>query len=374
MLETLKGYTKKSSIIRIIIMAVIVIGCLAFTRFAIFQVIMGPVKIDMTEDPSKYAGKWVTMDVDFVLTDYVSHSTKTTYQSGRTTTSTDGYSYIAFYPVDDYVAMTSTWYFYSFYMSKSDADRADSLLDKTWDYWTDETGTVEKPAPITVTGTWTELDGTLLRYYEETLTDDMDYEEDEYNIFLRYTIQSDKIGGVSWGVFIVLMVVAAAALIYGIVQVIKLFTGGCEKTFEAFIGKNPGTSMSHIESDFAAAHRIGKEKVWVGKNWTIYVTGTKVHIFANKNAVWAYYYRRTGRNSVSELRVFMKGENNHFISMSEANAHEALGYYSNEQPHMVLGYSADLEKMYKKNFQEFLNIKYNPAQQQDPFNNNYNQP
>ena len=373
MLETLKSYTKKSCIIRIVLMAVIVIGCLAFTRFAIFRVIMGPVKIDMTEDPSKYEGKWVTMDVDFVLTDYVTHSTKTTYQSGGSTTSTDGYSYIAFYPVDDYVSMTSTWYYYSFYMAKKDSSRADSLLDKTYAYYGDQTGTVARPQPITVTGTWTALDGQMLRYYEETLTKDMGYEEDAYNIFLRYTLQSDKIGGVSWGVSIVLNVVAAGALIWGILQAIKLFSNGTEKALEAFISKNPGTSMSHIEADFTAAHKVGNEKVWVGKNWTIYLTGPKVHIFANKNAVWAYYYRRTGRNSVSELRVFMKGENNHFISMSEANAHEVLGQYSNEQPHMVLGYSADLEKTYKKNFQEFLNIKYNPAQQQDPFNNGFGQ-
>ena len=100
-----------------------------------------------------------------------------------------------------------------------------------------------------------------------------------------------------------------------------------------------------------------------------------MHIFSNKDAVWAYYYRRTGRNSVSQMRVFVIGEKAHLIPLSETLTQEALGYYQTEQPHMVLGYTAELEKLYNKNFQEFLNLKYNPVKQQhtqDPFNSVYN--
>ena len=44
----------------------------------------------MTQDPAQYEGRWATIQVQNLLTDYVEHRTTTEYESGRTTTSTDG--------------------------------------------------------------------------------------------------------------------------------------------------------------------------------------------------------------------------------------------------------------------------------------------
>lgn len=49
---------------------------------------------------------------------------------------------------------------------------------------------------------------------------------------------------------------------------------------------------------------------------------------------------------------------------------EALKFYGEEQPQMVIGYSKELETCYQKNYDQFLNIKYNPAknmEQADPY-------
>ncbi len=375
MIDTLRSFTRKSGIIRIVIGAVVMIACLIITKFAIFDLILGPVEIDMTQDPAQYEGRWATIQVQNLLTDYVEHRTTTEYESGRTTTSTDGNSYIAFYADDNYETMTSTWYYFSFYLPQRDQEEAYAMIDDTWAYWEDYSGTVEAPEPMEITGTWEKLEGDLLDYYIETLEYDLGIVEDGDDIFVGYTLNTDSVGGVKLSTFVILTIVAFVALVYIIVQIVKVCSNGCAKTIARYVQENPGISMSQVETDFASAHQIGKQKVWIGRNWTVYITGMKVHIFANKDAVWAYYYRRTGRGSVSEMRVYMIGKKIHHIPLTEAQTQEAMGYYGAEQPHMVLGYSAELLNMFNKNFQDFLNLKYNPVRQQqaqDPFNSVYN--
>ena len=125
-------------------------------------------------------------------------------------------------------------------------------------------------------------------------------------------------------------------------------------------------SMAAIEQDFHQARLIGSE-VWVGKRWTIYMQGNKARILANKDLVWGYYFRRTGRNSVSEMRLFTKEKDRFGINLSEGNTQEALRIYGEEQPHMVIGYSGELEKMYNKDFNGFLELKYNPAARENEY-------
>ncbi len=375
MIETLRKSTRKTGIIRIAVAAVVIIVCLIVTKFGIVDLIVGPAEIDITRDPAQYEGKWATIQVQNLLTDYVEHYTTTEYRSGGSSTSTDGNSYIAFYADDNYETMTSTWYYFSLYLPSRDQEKAYGMIDDTWAYWEDYTGTVPAPEPMEITGTWEKLEGSLLDYYIDTLEDDLGVAEDEDDIFVCYTLNTDSLGGVQFSTFVLVMLVALVALVFIVIEIVKIFSNGCAKSIDKFIQKHSGLSVNQIESDFAAAHKIGKEKVWIGKKWTIYVTGTKVHIFSNKDAVWAYYYRRTGRNSVSQMRVFVIGEKAHLIPLSEILTQEALGYYQTEQPHMVLGYTAELEKLYNKNFQEFLNLKYNPVKQQqtqDPFNSVYN--
>ena len=41
----------------------------------------------------------------------------------------------------------------------------------------------------------------------------------------------------------------------------------------------------------------------------------------------------------------------------------ALNVYEQQQPHMILGYKKELEKTFQKDFQGFLNLRYNrPAE------------
>lgn len=55
-----------------------------------------------------------------------------------------------------------------------------------------------------------------------------------------------------------------------------------------------------------------------------------------------------------------------YIGLSEQLTKEALRYYGEEQPQMIVGYDSELDRMYQKNFQAFLDLKYNPAMKEAP--------
>ena len=74
MFELLKKKTRKSYVIRAIVSAVVMFAVLALTDFAIFDVISGPVKLDIEKDPDTYKGKYVTIAAEAVLVDYAGHN------------------------------------------------------------------------------------------------------------------------------------------------------------------------------------------------------------------------------------------------------------------------------------------------------------
>lgn len=374
MLDILRKKSRNSFITRIVLSVIVIVILLAISDFAIFDVITGPTKIDLTASPDDYNNKYVTVEVENVLTDYVEHTTTTTNtRTGSKSTSVDGNSYIVFNAKDDYENSTSTWYYYSIYMGKNQQSIMYDRIDDTWAYWNDETGTVNPPEPFTVTGTWTKLDTLQEKYYRETMAE-MGITEGEFDIVEFYTIDTAKIGGLNNTLFWVLMLVVLFFLVFLIISVVGIFGNSYLANVTKYIQANTSVSLATIESDFSQAHQIGKY-VWVGKRWTIYMEGSKAKIIDNKELIWGYYYKQTGRYSVSQIRLYTTAKKMIPVNMSENLAHEALKYYAEEQPQMITGYSSDLEKTYQKQFTEFLNIKYNPAknaEQTDPyFNSSY---
>lgn len=368
MLETLKKEAMKSYVIKIVLSLIIVVGILVVTKFAIFEVLTGGTKVDVTADPATYVGKYVTLDTDFFLTDYVEHSTTTTNSKTKaSTTRIDGDSYIVFNSIDDYEKGSAIWYFYSAYAPYNKRDELYQKIDEAWNYLMDETYTVAPPEPVTMKGSWVELTGLQKQYYEESL-EEMGIAEGEYDIIRFYGVDSSVIGGVSFSTFWILMVVALVALVAFIITFIGMCTTSYKKSITKLLHDDASLSLGTLESDFAGARKIGK-RLWIGKRFTMWIDGSKVHIVENSGLVWGYYFKRTGRYSVSQMRLYDISKKLRTVSLSQSETEEALNYYNEILPQMVTGYSSEMETMYNKQFEEFLKLKYRPAQAaaQDPF-------
>ncbi len=369
MLETLKKKSQKSRIIRAVVCTIIAVALLAVTKFSLFDVITGPTEIDITSSVEDLEGKYVTIDAEFFLTDYVEHTTTTKKKYGGSTTRVDGNSYIVFQSVNDYENNSTIWYYYSIYLPKNKQTGISSKMDETWEYWADETGKVAPPDPVKVKGTWSQMEPQVERYYRETLAE-MGVEETEYDLIYFYTLDTSKLGGQNITLFWACSIGAVLLVLYAVFCIVMTFGNSYAGEINKYLQNNPSISMAAIEADFGRAHLVSNN-VWVGRNWTIFVSGPGCHILCNKDLVWGYYFRRTGRNSVSEMRLYTKDKKVFHISLTEQETKEALQYYVAEQPHMVIGYTSDLEKTYQKNFTEFLNLRYNPAMREAEVNGLY---
>ena len=206
MLEILRKKARKSHVIWAIVTIVGAIAILFFTKFAVFNVITGAIDLDVEKDPSTYEWKYVEVEADCILEEYVEHTTTTTRKYGGSSTSTDGYSYIAFTSIPDHDNDTEVWYFYSIYTRKSEQDKMYSLMNQTWDYFADETGTVAPPESTKFKGTWTPMESDMERYYRETLAE-YGFEEGATDKFYFYNLETDKLGGVYYVFFWVFVVV-----------------------------------------------------------------------------------------------------------------------------------------------------------------------
>lgn len=364
MFETLRKRARKTYFWRAVLSLVGIVVILAATKGAIFQLAAGMGGMDITASPETYEGKAVILDAEYFLTDYVEHTTTTVRDSGSRSTSTNGNSYIAFQSTYENGAESSVWYFYSVYMKKSSQDMLYEKIDETWEYLNDETGATAPPAPVRVMGTWSRMEPQMERYYTETMAE-MGIQEGEYDKIYLYTLDTGKLGNVNPWLFWLLMAGVVLLLLWFITSVIGCFRKSYEKEIHKYLQKNTNYSLGEIEADFTAAHPIGKD-VWVGKIWTVYMEGAKAKILKNQDLVWGYYFRRTGKNAVSQMQLYTAEKKSVYINLSEELTKEALRYYGEEQPHMIVGYSEDLERAYQKNFREFLDLKYNPVMKEPP--------
>jgi len=345
MKETLRQHAAKSLRTRCIVVAIILIASLVFTKAGIITLLLGGTPIDGSIDFDAMKGKQVTFDANYILGEYV-RRTSTNTDTHKTTLTNVGYI------VWDYENDA----LFGIYLPSVDSKKMDDMIDETWQWYYYEIDEVSSTKHVN--GTLRTMKGNELKYFEETI--DELVESDAMDMVRFYTIDQGQINGVDRGLFFLITIADAIALIYLIYSIINYATASYYKGIKKFLEKNSSIPESRIDADFASAVTF-ENKIWVGKEWTIYMRGMSSYLMENRKQVWAYYFRRTGRNSVSQIRFFDCEKNCKTIDISYSNYEDMLKAYAERQPQMLFGYDKDWEKTYKKQFQDFLNLRYNQA-------------
>ena len=343
MKETLKKHATKSFGIRTAVVAVILIVSLVFTKAGIISLLFGGTSIDGTADFDALEGKQVSFDANYIVAEYV-RRTSTNTDTNRTTLTNVGYI------VWDY----DNDVMFGIYLPASKSSQMDDMIDETWewvDYEIDEVSST-----LHVDGTLRTMEGKEFEYFQETI-DEILY-EDEQDIVRYYTIDTTQVNGIEKGWLALISALDMWMLIYFIWSLVSYLSQGYYRAVKKFLDANPSIPESRMEADFASAVLFEK-KIWVGKEWTIYIKGMKSYLMENRKQVWAYYYQRTGRYAESKIRFFDCDKKNTNIDIPHSKYEEMLKAYQERQPQMLLGYDKEWEKMYKKNFSEFLNLRYN---------------
>lgn len=357
MREQMLKVANKRLKVQIIIAAALAVICIAVCIPTFIGKMKGAIELDSLregmdfdeyldlEEYDQLEGKYVSLDVQWVLDTYY-----TKKQSSSSSYPTN-YGYLIY---DE-----ESGYMMGIYVTRDESKEVwDDLMDDTYDYLTSATD--DEPKPVTIKGTFRKMTGTELSKFKDTAKEwgDEFFNYDYRGITLMYTIDTSSVNGQSSNFVGILEGLAGIFLLWLAGCVIGILTRQPIRKIVKFINKN-GINETELDADFASAKLF--KNVYVGRKYTYIRTSSNWSMFKNTDLVWAYYYRRTGRYSVSRINAYHYDKSASFINLSRSTAEEILQYYAKILPQIIVGYSADLEKMYNKDYPSFLAQRYTTA-------------
>lgn len=345
MLNTLKKKILKNVLFKVMVALAVIGGGIVCAGQSLKDFVQGGIPISAKMDYEAAEGSYVSFNIVHVVDEYVRQSQR---QTRTREEKLENISYLVYFKEDK-----------SFFGAELPSSREEVMggyIEETIQWLNQEINQTTFKVPIK--GTWKALTGERLKFYKEVITEGLG--EEFLDMALPYYIDTSTVGTHKKSTIYIWGGLMVAAILYALYILISLFTGSHEKKIKKYLASHSDVSMDQIEEDFADATCVGRA-IWVGKRWTIYTHGIYGRIEENKDIVWAYYYRPSGRSHESSLRLYNKNKKMASINATKAVAMEVINIYEKEQRHIVLGYSRQLKSMFSGNFQGFLDMRFNCA-------------
>lgn len=345
-MEGLKKKCIRQRIIALIILAVIGIIVIASTKLVAFRT-LSTTKLTSDSDFAALEGKYVSYVMEAPL-DY--YETVGTHNSDTNKDTINQYAFFV-YDVDG-------GFFFGIMRDASKFDETDEMSDQLWDYWVGDAD--KEPEPVTIKGTLTKMDSQDTRYFDNVLnyfaadgiTADAKY----------YYIEEGRVDGervsTAW-------LMTGIGFLFILAGVFYYFRGkkSWDKKITKYLSRNSQYTRAQIEADIEGGKAMNGGSTIIGKRW-LFTADSVINICALENLCWGYYYRRTGRYSVSQMRLFYAGGGMFTVNASEGEAKAMLQYLYEQLPYIVVGYNKEWEKLYNKKREEFLSLRYYAGKQQ----------
>lgn len=228
--------------------------------------------------------------------------------------------------------------------------------------------------PIKYTGAINKMSSEEYQYFKEYFLESGFTEDELDEWILPYHISVGALTGgaatSAWiiaGIGVVLVLIAVIILIF-------VLSGSKLKTLKKELAE-AGIDETSVDYEYEGARLFNKKSDFrIGRRLTFFLLGSKPHALANDKLVWAYQstttHRTNGIKTGTTYAVTMRTYNKKSYPVpvaSEEEAQEVLQYIIETIPGAVIGYNDDLNKMFQKDFQNFLQIKYNQREQNDSF-------
>lgn len=344
MLNEMKKRANKSYITVAIVLAIAAVILLAITKFGFVKLLQGPTPLNGASLASM-EGEYITVEVKYPLEIYEEDYEENTDTHQKRTTD---YGYVVFDPDSEE--------FYGVILGKARSDEMEKAMEQAYAYLTYESDEDVKDS-IIVTGTVKKMDSQSLGFFNQTMA----YVFNDYdNVSSAWYIDDDTVNGEDIFFVVIFSAIAAGCIIFMILQFIMMATGSYQKYVRAYLKKHPQETQDQLEAEFGMATQAYSGG-WVGQKHIFVISGRKSFIIDNMDVVWCYYYHRSGRYSVSQLRYYTMDRKMKSIDMAKAEAMALMECFENRLPHIVLGYDKEFERKIRKDFSGFLDMKYNPA-------------
>lgn len=347
MFEKLKKKSIKSTIPAVIVLCVIGIALIVLEFQNLIAVIRGPVVFE-TLEPEEIKG---TIVVDASITvnfgaffEWVEKNT----QTNRTRT-TSVY-YIIWTGTDD----SEDYRYMAIKVPASDERKMDAMADNTNNNMLSD--------PIKYSGAIKKMPSKEYEAFREVFEESGWTDEEIDENTLPYYINVGALTGSAGTTVFVFFGAGIILVLLGLLLLIYAMTGGRLKSIKKELA-SLGLTESEADYEYESARAFNKKGDFrISSKLTFFMLGKTPHVLLNDKVVWVYQMNTT-TNSVTtyELRFFLVNNRNpfHIAIPNSDTGTEALRYIAQTMPKTIVGYSEDLFNMFQRNYEGFLNLKYN---------------
>lgn len=218
------------------------------------------------------------------------------------------------------------------------------------------------------TGTIAKMKGKQLQYYKEYLLE-MGMTEEIFNeSALPYYIKVGIVGRFPAPVSIIGGSIGLLLLLISLFRFIRIKSGKYQKKLIKYLEAEGPSAMTAAEADYTSAKDFANDTK-IGRIYTYFWNGSESRILKNIDIVWAYMktttHKRNGVKTGTTYEILVNDINKKTYNIpvnNEASTISILEYMSEHVSNAVIGYDDELSKMFRKNFTDFLNLRYNQAE------------
>lgn len=153
-------------------------------------------------------------------------------------------------------------------------------------------------------------------------------------------------------------------ILVAIFILVYILSGLSIRKAKKVISQNGSLAEQEANYDYQNAKQLTKA-IRIGKKYTYINDALSVTVINNDEVVWVYWGRTEKRAYGIKVNVTYSvniatanGKIKKVSVKKEAQAKEVVEYYDGFE-HIILGYSDELLKMFNKDREEFMNLKYN---------------
>ncbi len=292
--------------------------------------------------PETLDGAYVEDDIYFIYAQYVEEEQ---YRDNRPTGKITGAQYLI--DLDDV-------YYIGLFTHENDMAEASHLLDASYDYAMGNLPGEMVPV-MHVKGTICAMDNEVSGYYHELADGDAELEA----LMLPYYLNVNRIGTQTPILVWIMLAVSVALWLIGIVPLIKAITGGYQKELKKKVASmgEESTMLEKLQLFYGNTSPVCG--VRMGSDYVLFQSGPASILLRPWELAWAYQsttQHRTngipsGKTYAAILRT-MDGKQ-YTLSMNKKQVQELLDAIHATLPGTVLGYTKELESLYKNDRSAF---------------------
>ena len=245
----------------------------------------------------------------------------------------------------------------------ADENEMEAMAEATYNY--------EYSDPMEYSGAINKMTDEEYRYFKECFLESGFTEQEMEDYTLPYYIDAGAlVGGAAITVYIILGIGILLVLI-GIIRLVLALSGNGLKAIRKELA-DAGFNENNVDYEYEGARLFAKgNDVRIGKKLTFFMLGSKPHVVLNEKIVWVYQRTTTHRTNgiktgtTYEVVLNTYEKKTFHISVPKENVSlEILQYMNESMPWVVVGYNDDINNLYYKDYENFLQLCYHQKSQE----------